>query len=321
MTAQLTGGFGDLVIKSYHDLADSVFQQKGSVLRPFITVERCVGGEDWFPKLGSSTSYEVTSRHAAVQTQDQFYERRAISPSMIESVHEINPLDVLRFARSPQPELAESIARELGRKVDAKIVAAAIGTARRQLDGVDSDVAFDSNFKVAINSNSMAGVAIGGAAMSGNTSLHEGKILQAKQLMESALANEMGDMPIVVANAKQLAGLHSRSLANQGAGWYQKNLPDINSIRIYPGLDGYLGCRYVQYESLGEVTTNVDRVLVFLPKALKLAIYSDMKFRVDELPSVQGTPTQIKANISLGAMRFYEEAIVEIACASTLAYA
>jgi len=321
MTQQLTGGFGDLVIKSYHDLADAVFQQKGSVLRPFITVERVMGGEDWFPKLGSSTSYEVVSRGAAVQPQDQFYERRAITPSMLESIHHINPLDVMRFARSPQPELAESIAMELGRKVDEKIVAAAIGTARRQLDGADSDASFDANFKVAINSNTMAGVAIGGAAMSGNTSLHEGKILQAKQLMESARANEMGDMPIVVANAKQLAGLHSRSLANPGAGWFQKNLPDMNSARVYQALDGYLGCRYVQYENLGLVTAGVDRVLIFLPKAIKLGIYSDLKFRVDELPQTQGTPTQIKANISLGAMRFYEEAIVEIACAATLAYA
>lgn len=322
MTQQLTGGLGDLAIQSYHDLADAVFQQRGSVLRPIVRVERVLGQTTWFPKIGSSTSYEVVSRGAAVEVQDQFYERRGLSPTIIESVHRIDKIDLERFARSPQPELAESIAMELGRQVDIIITNALLGTAQRQLNGVESDVAFSGSYQILTNSNLLAGPAqAGGALMTGNTSLHEGKILQAIQLMATAHANDDGEMPIVVGNAKQFSGLRSRILAQPGAGWFQKSLPDLHDARIDGSLDGFLGCRYIQYEGLPAYASGYDSVIVMLPKAIKLGIYSDMMFRVDELPAVQGTPTQIKANITLGAVRFYEEAVVQIECNQTLTYA
>lgn len=310
------GSYGDLAIRQYKDMIEQDVQQGGSLLRGIVDIEQVLGERTYFPKIGASSSYQVTGRSQNVNVQDQVYERRFVTPTPLESVHRIEKIDVLRFARSPQPELVQSISMELGRQIDNTIILAISGTANRELNGVSSNVALPSTSKIANNSNSLAAT-----TMSSSTSLHEGKLAQALKLMQAAYSLRPGEEFFIIGNANQLAGLRQRVLVSNSAGWFQKNMPDVSIPFFDRALDGFMGGRFVQYEGVGLAGGTDEAVYVLTRRAVKLAIYSEIDFRVDELPAVQGTPTQIKAGISLGAVRMWDEAVIQIACAATLAYA
>jgi hypothetical protein len=313
----LSGSYGDLYIRQYKDLIEHELQQKGSVLRGAVTIESVMGERTYFPKLGKSTSYEVTGRSQEVDVQDQTYERRFISPRSLEAVHRIELVDMERYARSPQPELVESLALELGRQVDVNIITAMAGSAARELDGSSSSATFDTtNNQITVATNTFAG-----ETLAGDTGLHEGKLAKALQILQTRFALSPGDEIFCVAPAIQLAGLRHRVLVANGAGWFQKNLPDVNNPFLDSSLDGFMGIRFIQHEGLGVDGSSDQNVYVFVRKAMKLGIFTDLSVRVDELPQKKGTPTQIKAGITLGSVRMWEEGIVRILCDPTPLYA
>ncbi len=313
----LSGSYGDLYIRQYKDLIEHELQQKGSMLRGSVAIESVMGERTYFPKLGKSTSYEVTGRSQEVDVQDQTYERRFISPRSLEAVHRIELVDMERYARSPQPELVESLALELGRQVDINIITSFDGSAARELDGTSSSASFDSsNNEITVSTNTFG---VGG--LTGDTGLHEGKFAKALQILQTRYALMPGDEIFCAAPAIQLAGLRHRVLASDGAGWFQKNLPDVNNPFLDSSLDGFMGIRFIQHEGLGVDSNSDHKVFVYVRKAMKLGIFTDLSVRVDELPQKKGTPTQIKAGLTLGSVRMWEEGVVRILCDPTPLYA
>jgi hypothetical protein len=308
------GSYGDLYVRQYKDLIEHELQQKGSLLRGLVTVESVMGERTYFPKLGKATSYEITGRGQAVDVQDQVNERRFVTPKAIESVFRIEMLDMLRYQSSPQPELVQAISMELGRQIDQTIITALSASANRELDGSSSNVAADA--AIAVNVNTFSAT-----TLSGDTGLHEGKLLNAKRRLQSSYAMQPGDQIFVVAPAIQLAGLYQRVLTNPGAGFFQKNLPDVHSPMLDQGLDGFLGMRFIQYEDTGVDGSSDQFVFVFVQKAAKLGIWQELQFSIDELPTFRGSPTQIKANMAIGAVRMWEEGVVRLLCDPTPLYA
>lgn len=331
------GSYGDLYVKQYKDLIEQDLQQKGSLLRGVCDIEQVLGLETYFPKIGASTSYLVTGRSQQVIPQDQTNERRGVSPTAIEAVATIQKLDILRYARSPQPEIVESLAMELGRQIDVQIINALSGSAQRELNGVSSNITLAAfagtkadgtsmgagSQLILVNANNFASPANSATTsfMSGNTSLHEGKIAQAKQIMQQQFALRPGEELIIVGNATQFAGLASRIFASNSAAWFNRKNPNPDETMFDDQLDGFMNARFIQYELTGKDNTgSYDAVYAFTRRAIKLAIYSDLDFRVDELPVIQGTPLQIKAGISIGVVRMWDEAVVQIACNPTITY-
>ncbi len=315
----LTGSYGDLYIRQYTDLIEHEMQQNGSVLRSLVSVEPGLMGERrYFPKLGKSTSYEITGRSQAVQVQDSTFERRFVTPRAIEAVHRIEMLDVIRYQSSPDAELVSSMAQELGRQMDAIIVSAFSGSAGRELDGSSSAATFTAANTIAVNTNTFQA---GATAMTGDTGLHEGKLINMKRRLLSNYSLRPGDEIFVIAPAIQLAGLHTRVLLNPGAGFFQKNLPDVNHPMLDRGLDGFLGCRFVQYEDTG-IDASLDQyVYMFLRKAVKLGFWQDVKFTQTIIDTAAGDPVQFKANMALGAVRMWDEAVMRALCDPTPLYA
>jgi hypothetical protein len=313
----LTGSYGDLYIRQYSDLIEHEMQQNGSVLRSLVTVEPGIMGERrYFPKLGKSTSYEITGRSQAVEPQDSTFERRFVTPRAIESVHRIEMLDAIRYQSSPSAELVSSIAQELGRSMDSIIMAALSGSAGRELDGSSSSASFDSNNTIAVNVNTFSAT-----ALVNDTGLHEGKIINMKRRLLTNYSLRPGDELFVIAPAIQLAGLHQRVLQNPGAGFFQKNLPDVNHPMLDAGLDGFLGARYIQYEDTGVDGSSDQYVYMFLRKALKMGIWQDVKFTQTILETLKGDPVQLKANMAIGAVRMWEEGVMRVLCDPTPLYA
>jgi hypothetical protein len=315
------GGYGDLYVRQFKDLIEHDFQQEGSVLRGLVTLESVMGERTFFPKIGRASSYEITGRSQDVDVQDQVYERRLVTPKALEAVHRIEKLDLLRYGSSPQPELVRTLAMELGRQHDLAIITAMAGDAGRELDGSVSNASFDSNNTIAVNTNTFGAKDPGGLSLTGDTGLHEGKLQKAKQLLTTNYALGHGDQIFVVAPAIQLAGLTARALSTNCAGFFQRSLPDFNNPMLDRALDGFMGMRFVQYENTGVDGSSDQYVYVFIKRAMKLGVYEDVTFRIDDLPLKKGNPVQIKANMAIGAVRMWEEGVVRILCDPTPLYA
>lgn len=303
----LGGSYNDLFIRQYQDMIDHELQQDGSRLREAVTVEQVQGERTYFNKIGKVGSYQRTARLEDVQLSDQTFERRYVSPIRIESAVAIDQMDLDRYLRSPQPELAQAMAKQLGRQMDDIVIAAIEGDAARELNGSLSSAVFDtSNFQIAVNSNLFAG-----SSMTGDTGLHEGKLIQARQKMETAYAIAPNELLFVLAPAKQIAGMMSRSFSQQGAAFRAGN----------PYLDQLLNVQYIPHEGLG-VDGSSDQNAYVMPKsAIKLGVWQDIKFRADERLDKAGAPTQLMANMSVGAVRMFEEKVVRILCDPNVAYA
>ncbi len=303
----LGGSYNDLYVRQYTDMIDHELQQDGSRLRPAVTVEQVQGERTYFNKIGKVSSYQRTTRLEDVQLSDQSFERRYVTPIRIESAVALDQMDLERYLRSPQPELAQAMAKELGRKMDDVLVGAIEGTAARELNGALSAASFDtSNFQIAVNSNLFAG-----STMSGDTGLHEGKIIQARQKMETAYAIAPNEMLFVLAPAKQIAGMMSRSFSQSGAAFRAGN----------PYLDQLLNVQYIPHEGLGIDGSSDQNVYVMPKSAVKLGVWQDVQFRADERIDKAGAPTQLMANMSVGAVRMFEEKIVRVLCDPAVAYA
>ena len=311
----LSGSYNDLYVRQYTDMIEHELQQKGSRLRGLVNIETAMGERRYFNKLGKLGSYTRTSRLEAVQLQDQTNERRFVTPTYIEAAVGIDDIDLIRYQRSPQPELAEALALELGRQMDTIIINALGGSAEREVNGSFSAAAFDAtNFQIAVNSNSLAAT-----SMSGDTGLHEGKLIQAKQKLLSAYATDGNEELYVVGPAKQLAGMLSRAFASDSAA-YMQGMPQVNLPGLEKSLDGLLGMRFIMYEDSG--TSSGDQYVYVFPKsAVKLGVWKDINFRVDDRVDMAGGVKQVKANMAIGAVRMFEEKVVRILCDPTPAYA
>ena len=317
----LSGAHGDLYVRQYRDMIEHELQQKGSVLRGVFNLESVTSSlETWFPKIGTVSSYEVTGRNQDIDLSDQTNERRGLTPQLIESSTQIDAFDLARYSRSPQPELVEAMARELGRQIDVVVMTALAGSALRQLDGSASNATFDSNNTIAVSTNTFGMESSAGTLLTGDTGLHEGKILNAINKLQASYALQPGDRPVVIAPAIQLTGLKSRAFKGSNAALFH-SAPDVNIPMADKALSGFLGCEYIQYQNTGVDASSDQYVYIVLPQALKLAIYEDLTFRTKVREEKKGNPTLMKANMTVGAVRMWEEAVVRVLCDPTPTYA
>jgi hypothetical protein len=80
------------------------------------------------------------------------------------------------------------------------------------------------------------------------------------------------------------------------------------------GLDGLFGMRFIASERLGVDGSSDQYAYVFPKSALKLAIYKDLGVDVHKRYDKASNPTEITANLGVGAVRMFEEKVVRILC-------
>lgn len=314
----LGGSYQDLNIRKYTDMILHELQQNESRLFPIATVEQVEGERTYFNKTGKASSRIRTARLEKIVRNDRTYERRFVSPVAIDSTE--TPYDMMdadRWARDPQPEVLESMAKEMQRQKDVIILNGLTGNAAVETNGVIANVGLNlTDFNVAVNTNTYTD-------LTGDTGLHEGKILVAKEKILAAYGMDPHDVPFVIGSVRDLTGLQSRafnSTSGASAGFFQ-GLPKINGTGLFSALDGFLGCRYIAYEELGVDTSGDRQCYMVAPGALKLGIWRDLSFKINEVPDLSGIPLQLHAQMSIGALRMYEEKVVRILCDPNNAYA
>ncbi len=316
--ALLTGGEQSIYVRKYTDLFEHVLQQQGSVLANTITIESGVMGErTYFNRIGSVDDIvEHTTRFDPVTLGTHTFERRFITPKILVKYEGLDKFDLIRYSSSPESDIVKSMTLAMGRHKDKHILAALGGTANREVDGSSSNVTFDSNNTIAVNTNTYAET-----TLTGDTALHEGKILQAMRKLQQAQVDVGREQVFVVGSAKQLLNLRSRL---NTLGKSRQDFMGTTPMRI-PGLDasltGLYGLTFIHLEMLADadqVDANLDEyVYVFAKSAVKMGIFSPFEVRVNERVDLVKNPIQLMVSETIGCVRMDEAKVVRIACDPT----
>ncbi len=311
----ITGDERDRAKRKFMDGVTMELQQSGTLLSAVVTIEPGVMGErtsfDRMAKLTQAT--EITEAFAPRALHRANYERRYVTPRAVESVYSTPMLDIIKMAENPLNDLVRSAAMEIGRKKDSVIYAAFGGTAGREVNGAASNASFDSANTILVNTNTY-GRDGAGAALSGDTGLHTGKLILAKQKLMAAHVDPSRQEIFVVANAKQLTKLLDSLNAQGNARKDFISKTPLNIPGIDLALDGFLGMRFVHYEDVGIDANSDEYVYVLTRDAVKLGVWKDVSVEVDRRIDIEGSPDVAVTSMTIGAVRMDEAQIVRIAC-------
>lgn len=299
----LGGNFIDRRLDLFNDNLSHEFQQDGSRLYNVVSKESVRGARNYFDKIGVFSSQKKTSRLQDLIPEEETYERRLLTFEMFfaSAAPDIN--DLMDMVANPTSDILKAMAKTLGRQMDAIILNAIAGTASVQTNNSVSNVALPNSQKIAVND-----IVFDIGESAGDKGLTPGKLMKARKLLMERYAPE--DL-VVIAPAGQIMNI---------AAYARGSSADFISVRpleapsVQSALQGYLGLQFVQYEETG-VDANLDeRVFVISRSALKLGERQPITTKIAPLTSKVGFPEVLHSYFDAGAVRMYEEGVVEIAC-------
>lgn len=285
-------------------------QQKGSRLGECVTLETVRGQQAHFDKLGAASSYKKTERGQLKTFQDESYERRLITFETVSSDKLMDKTDTLDMVNHRPGDLIQSMAYELGRQKDLIIKRAIEGTATVQANGTTSNIAIPANQKIAVNDHTFD--PLSGTNDIGLTPFKLRNAL--KKLKETYAVDEMSEEVIVVGSANVLMQL--TTFQEVISADFRSTRPVESPGLIGAGLQGYLNLNYIAYEEFDNIGSD-EAVYVFPKSAIKLGVRKPMSVEMLKDPSRVGNPMTLSATQDMGAVRFFEEKVVQIACDPT----
>lgn len=303
----LSGSYQDFHLEMFKDGLSHELQQKGTLLAGLVTKENVGGLKTHFTKVGKLTSYEKTQRGQLKNYQDATFERRIIDFKHIESDILVDGTDVLNMVSNPQNDYAMAMRDELGRQIDEEIALALSGNASVTTNGTTANVALPSGSKVVVANHAYD-------SGSGDVGLTPGKLKAAISLLGTAYVDVSKEDVFCVGPMKQLMKLATYSEVTSDD---FRNKKPLNIPGVVSGINGYLGMTYVAYEGFGVDGSSDELVYVFPRSAIKLGIRQDLTVKAAEDFTRAGNPTSLSAWIDLGAVRMYEEKVIQIACDPT----
>lgn len=311
--AILSGTERDLYVRKYSDAIDVALRQAGGLLLPTVTLEPGVMGERTiFKRFGDVTgSTEHTTRFEQIDFQQINAENRYVTPKMIDVGVHVDKFDLLRMSGDVNPEIVEAVANEIRRKEDLIILAAMGGTAAREVDGSSSAATFDSNNTIAVNDNANAT-----STVSGDSMLHEGKLISALNLLHAAHVSEEEDV-FVLLTSKQATALRVRMNALGISRLDFVGREPQNVRGAIASLQGFLGLNFIRFEPLAaadQLSGGDEYVYVTTRKATKHGIWSPLEVTMDKDLSQRGHPDRIYAQKTIGSVRMDESRIVRALC-------
>jgi len=220
------------------------------------------------------------------------------------------------MAETPRNDIVRAASMELGRSIDANIYASFGAAASREVNGVSSAASFDAGNTITVSTNTY-GFDKAGAALSGDTGLHGGKLKLAKRKLMAAHVDVSRQDVFVVLNSTQATNLLSR-IEQDGA--TRKDFLSKTPLNV-PGLDlaldGYLGMRFVMYEDIAVDSADDEYVYVLTRDAIKHGTWRPLKGSIHVRTDLQLDPEEIAHNMTIGSVRMDESQIVRVLCDPT----
>lgn len=300
----LSGSYEDFHLEMFKDTLEHELQQRGSLLVNTVSQEKVDGLKNYFTKVGTLESEEKTGRGELKNWQSATFERREITFQFIESDIIVDPQDIHNMVKNPQSDFAQAMNMKLGRDLDDIIMNAISGNATVVTNGSSAETALPSASKVAVNNHDYD-------SGSGDVELTPGKLRKAIAKLGESYVDVTREDVFVVAPMDQLMNLSTFDEVISAD--YRATKP-LEIPGLVKGLDGYLGLRYIAYESTGTDSNSDDKVFVFPKSAVKLGIRQALTVKANELPERKGNPVGLTAFFDAGAVRMFEEKVIEIAC-------
>lgn len=289
------------LVNTYRSNIEIQFQQKMSRLRPTVMNETQNAEYDYYDRIGPVEAMDVPGRHADTQYQDTPHSRRRNQTKPKYFADLIDKRDKLRMLADPTSAYVQNAVMALNRAIDRTIITAASGTASAGKEG-GTTVSFDStNQRIAVDF-----VESGSAA---DSNLTIGKIRQAKYLFDKNECVEDGEPLFMAITASQLQSLLRTTEVTSS---------DYNSVKalVRGEVDTFLGFTFVRTELLTK--SGDDRTVIAYPRsAITLGVAEDMTIEVDRLPGKHYS-AQVYVSLDVGAVRMWEEKVVEILCDETV---
>lgn len=283
-------------VQQYSTNVNLLLQQQGSKLRGTVSSGSHVGkAASPVDQIGKVEMQSVTSRFAAMGRVDAPTDRRWVYPSDFDLPQLIDEFDKLRLITDPSSSYVRNAVNAAGRKMDAIILAAAIGTAKTGETGATS-----TSFTAA----NEVDVAVGGA----NSKLNVAKLRECRRLMMANhidLDMETPIIPITAADHDALLGeiqVVSRDF-NGGA-------PVLQNGKITE----FMGFRFVHCELVETVCAGTNEVTlpVWVPSGMYLGVWGDVASNVSRRDDLQGLPWQLYTTMTIGATRLEENRVYAI---------
>lgn len=276
-----------------------LLQQKGSRLRDAVMVGKHVGKQaSPVDQFGAIEMQAVSGRFAAMNRVDASTDRRWVFPNDFDLPQHLDQFDELRLLTDPKSHYVENAVNAAGRKMDALILAAAIGTAKTGESGSTSTV-LPTAQKILVNH---------GAAS--DTGLTVAKLREAKRLLMAADVDLASDPLYCAIGAQQ----HDNLLAEA-----QIISMDYNDkpVLVEGKIQRFLGINFIHTElavATAQQSSGDALIAMWAKSGMHLGVWNDISTSISKRHDLQGEPWQAYVYMTAGATRLEEEKVVQIAC-------
>lgn len=296
---------------SYIDAAREIFnaqivpelQQKASVAMAIVNMESGVGFKNHVTIKKKSTGYTKTQRYQKKLPQDAVFEDRTYTYRICAADELMDENDLRNMIDYNIMDVTESLGSTIGRQIDELFVEQLGGDQAIQNNGVASTASV--GFTIAVNSH-----AFSGAAGSNDICLTPSKLKEALKNIGGSYGDITKGNVFVLASINQLMLL---SLNNEVISADYRNTKPLDVPGLYPGLDGYLGLRFIAYEDIPLSGTD-EVVYLFTEKAMKGQIRKPVTVTVDPQTDTVENPNMVSAVVDLGFLRKHDELVAKIIC-------
>ena len=277
MSTQITTAF----VEQYKSNVITLSQQKGSRFRGYVQYESVTGKNAFFERIGSVDMVDATSRHDDTPQIDTPHSRRRVSLITSRWADLIDNADKVRMLIDPQSPYATLGMYAAGRKMDSRILAAAIGNAYSGEAGATT-VALPSAQKVAAAS----------------TGLTIAKLISTKEILDGADVDP--DVPRVIAvRPDGITDLLSTT---------QITSVDYNTVKalVSGQIDTFMGFKFVMSNLVPS-----GKAIAWSKNSMALAVGAEPNVRISERAD-KNYSVQVFIEMDIGATRVEDAGVVEI---------
>lgn len=286
----LTGPEYILYAQQFKDMYQILPQDKGSKLRPHVTVEGGIVGKGAVAanQIGVTKVHEVTSKNSDSPEDEVTTARRWYYPRTFNWGHLFDRLDKIRTLGDPNNMYALAAKKAFGRNEDDLIIEAFFGTNKTGENG-ETNTSF----------------AAGNIVAAGGTGLSTDKLITARTILLKHEIDLEAENPVCVITAKQQEDLLKDAKFNN-IQWGKPILEDGKLKR-------WLGFDFVHKENL-PLSGSTRSIPIFVKSCMALGEWATMMVRFVERNDKRVLPYLFMEQ-TIGATRLDEKGCVSVECA------
>jgi hypothetical protein len=307
---------------------EQAFQQTNSKLRPYVEVVRQASEFDYYDRIGLADDLSlVTTRYGDNPMSEISHDRRRIGLADYDQGKAIDEKDLIRVATDPTSSYMQALVAAANRKVDDVIISTLTATAYTGKAGATT-VAFASNNADDVTVGAVSNAAGGFVASTyhnleaategidvdyrytGTTGASSGLTLKKLKAVRTTMMKlygiEQDEVLPCFISAKQFEDLLGITEVINSDYAVRKSLAE-GSVTTF------MGFRFIHCERLPLAST-IRSCFVFKPRAVKLALSTDITADMWRLPAKKNIP-YLYVKLGIGGSRMWGENLARIGCA------